>query len=141
VDKKEDVQEFEKLEQQLHSFLTEISELSKKKPNDALNKFKLKFINGALDRLNKLLGNDRPFPDFDLFDVDALPTNSDVVVILAQYSAAAHRFRANHTTKKDYNWWWVLNGKPSDFKTEDPEESNTNPNNNCVARAPPPANS
>jgi hypothetical protein len=69
MDKKEDVQEFEKLEQQLHSFLTEISELSKKKPSDPLNKFKLKFINGALDRLNKLLGNDRPFPDFELFDV------------------------------------------------------------------------
>jgi hypothetical protein len=122
VDKKEDVQEFEKLEQQLHSFLSEISELSKKKPNDPLNKFKLKFINGALDRLNKLLGNDRPFPDFDLFDVDTLPTNSDVVVILAQYAAAAYRFRTNHTAKKDYNWWWVINGKASDLRTEDPED-------------------
>jgi len=124
VDKKEDVQEFEKLEQQLHSFLTEISELSKKKPNDPLNKFKLKFINGALDRLNKLLGNARPFPNFDLFDVDTLPTNSDVVVILAQYAAAAYRFRANHTEKRDYSWWWIINGKASDLKTEDPEDFN-----------------
>jgi hypothetical protein len=120
VDKKEDVQEFEKLEQQLHSFLTEISELSKKKPNDPLNKFKLKFINGALDRLNKLLGNDRPFPDFDLFDVDALPTNSDVVVILAQYAAAAYRFRtANTDSERGYSW--ILKGKTSDLYAGRPD--------------------
>jgi hypothetical protein len=77
-----------------------------------------------LDRLNKLLGNARPFPDFDLFDVDTLPTNSDVVVILAQYAAAAYRFRANHTEKRDYSWWWIINGKASELKTEDPEDFN-----------------
>jgi hypothetical protein len=117
---KEDVEQFEKLEQQLHSFLGEISDLSKKKPNDPLNKFKLKFINIALDKLNKLLGNGRPFADFELFDVDELPSNSDVVVILAQYAAAAHRFRISQTQKKDYKWWWVVGGKPSNMETEDP---------------------
>jgi hypothetical protein len=122
MDKKEDVQEFEKLEQQLHSFLTEISELSKKKPNDPLNKFKLKFINGALDRLNKLLGNDRPFSEFDLFDVDALPTNSDVVVILAQYAGAVLRFRNENTRYDNGAWRWILKGKISDVKTDRPPD-------------------
>ena len=58
---KEDVWAFEKLEQQLHSFLAETSELSKKKPNDGLNKFKLKFINSTLDGLNTLIGKHRPW--------------------------------------------------------------------------------
>jgi hypothetical protein len=80
VQKKEDIPEFEKLEQQLHSFLTEISALSAKKPNDPLNKFKLKFINSTLEGLNRLLADDRPFADFSQFDPDDLPTNSDVVV-------------------------------------------------------------
>ena len=86
------------MEQQLHSFLREISELSHKKPNDGLNKFKLKFINATVSKLNSLLKDSRPFADFKEFDVDDLPSNSDVVVILSQYAAAVHRFRLDNTT-------------------------------------------
>ncbi len=121
MDKKEDVWEFEKLEQQLHSFLEEMSELSRKKPDSPVNKFKLKFVNGALEKLNRLLGDDRPFQEFQLFDVDELPSNSDVVVILAQYAASVHRFRTDHSAYKDYKWWWVVNGKTSNLQTDEPE--------------------
>ncbi len=68
MEKKEDVWQFEKLEQQLHSFLDEMSELSRKKPNDPVNKFKLKFLNTTLDKLNRLLADYRPFEDFQQFD-------------------------------------------------------------------------
>lgn len=123
MENKEDVWEFEKLEQQLHSFFTEISELSKKKPNDGLNRFKLKFINSTLDALNRLIGEYRPFEDFDTFDVDEIPTNSDVVVILAQYAAAIHRFRSENTRKdnRDYQWYWLVKGKLSSIQTDQPE--------------------
>ncbi|HEX6804153.1 MAG TPA: hypothetical protein VF133_10785 [Terriglobales bacterium] len=94
---KEDVWEFEKLEQQLHSFLDEMSALSSKKPDGPVNKFKLNFINATLASINKLIADYRPFPDFDQFDVDTLPTNSDVVVILSQYAGAVLRFRTDHT--------------------------------------------
>src|SRR5437868_10035434 len=104
MDKQEDIREFEKLEQQLQSFLREISELSNKKPNDAVNKFKLKFINSTLENLNRLLADYRPFKDFDSFDVDDLPSNSDVVVILAQYVAAVYRLRADQTEEHQYKW-------------------------------------
>jgi hypothetical protein len=121
MDRKDDVWEFEKLEQQLHSFLEEISELSKKKPNDGLNKFKLKFINLTLDGLNKLLAEHRPFAEFETFNVDDLPTNSDVVVILAQYAAATYNFRRDHTAEENYKWHWILRGKCSELITERPE--------------------
>jgi len=121
MDKKEDVAEFEKLEQQLHSFLAEISELSHKKPNDALNKFKLKFINSTLEGLNKLLGDHRPFDNFQSFDVDELPTNSDVVVILGQYAAATYLFRTEHTTMSGIHWCWIVRGRTSDIRTENPQ--------------------
>ena len=121
MNSEEDVWKFEKLEQQLHSFLAEISELSKKKPNDALNKFKLRFINQTLEGLNNLIEDHRPFSDFGTFNVDDLPTNSDVVVILAQYAAATFNFRRDHTTHVDYKWRWVVQGKNSNLLTERPE--------------------
>jgi hypothetical protein len=127
MEKKEDVWEFEKLEQQLHSFLDEMSELSRKKPNDPVNKFKLKFVNTTLDKLNRLLADYRPFEDFQQFDVDALPSNSDVVVILAQYAAATYNFRREHTTEVNIHWYWVVRGKASDLRTERPVEFKYHP--------------
>jgi hypothetical protein len=121
VESKEEVWEFEKLEQQLYSFLTEIPELSKKKPNDILNKFKLKFINSMLTGLNKLMGKHRPFSDFEIFDVDDIPSNSDVVVILAQYATSAYAFRRDNTVQESIYWYWKVHGKRSDLRTERPE--------------------
>lgn len=60
-----DVDVFEKLSGQLLSVYEEISLLSKKKPNDAVNKFKLKFINQMLLQSNNFLGvKYKPFDDF-----------------------------------------------------------------------------
>src|SRR5258706_2010581 len=100
----QDVVQFEKLEQQIHSMQAEVAELSKKKPNDGVNKFKLKFINQVLGELNELLGDKKPFASFDKFDEVDLPTNSDVVMMLAQYSSAAFVFRSNNTIKQGYEW-------------------------------------
>ena len=116
----EDVQEFERLEQQLHSLLSELSGLSSKKPNDGINKFKLKMINSLLERANHILDNQRPFPEFTLFDDNDLPTNSDTVVMLSQYAAAILLFREDNTTQESAYWYWVLNDKRSNMKTESP---------------------
>lgn len=121
MDKKDDIVEFEKAEQQLYSFLAEVSELSKKRPNDPLNKFKLKFINTTLSRLNKILKSDRPFEGFDEFDIDDLPSNSDVVLLLSQYAAAVHRFRLENTTNDGDDSTWIVRGRETDIHAGDPE--------------------
>jgi hypothetical protein len=121
MDKKGDIAEFEKLEQQLHSFLADVSELSKKKPDDPLNKFKLKFINTTLFRLNGILKDDRPFSGFKQFDVDDLPTNSDVVLILSQYAAAVLRFRVENTTDDGDDSMWIVRGRETEIQAGDPE--------------------
>lgn len=46
---RKDVDEFEKLSVQLQSIYDELSILSKESPNDAVNKFKLNFINKLLN--------------------------------------------------------------------------------------------
>jgi hypothetical protein len=119
-----EVEEFERLEQQLHSMLVEISELSKKRPNDGLNKFKLKLVNVLLENTNKILGAQKPFKDFETFDENDLPTNSDIVVMLAQYAAAAFRFRLENTeqSKLDFKWYWPLPGKQDDVQTGRPDD-------------------
>lgn len=116
-----EIQTFERLERQLHVFLREIGELSKKKPNEAVNKFKLKYINAVLADLNKLLGPGKPFPDFDVFDLDTLPSNSDVRLFLAQYVASALSHRESNTTQdSNYKWYWIIKGKISKVQTEAP---------------------
>jgi len=122
VNSAEQVQEFERLEQQLHSMLTELSELSKKRPNDGLNKFKLKFVNVLLENMNKTLSAQKPFPDFDTFDENDLPTNSDVVVMLSQYAAAMFQFRVENTELRGIKWYWLLSNGPGDIQTGSPDD-------------------
>lgn len=97
---------------QIESLLEEIRELSKKKPDDAVNKFKLGFINEKLDEANEILGGDgRPLKTFERFEVDSLPSNSDVVLILSQYQGALKRWKSAYTFR-DAMGTWYWNAKP-----------------------------
>ena len=72
--RREGIDRFEKIQAQLDGFYGEITTLSKKSPGDALNPFKLKFINQILGEANGLLSDPyRPFVDFDQFDEDEAP--------------------------------------------------------------------
>lgn len=124
MESKQDVWEFEKLEQQLHSFLDEMSALSNKKPDGPVNKFKLKLLNTTVESINKIIGDYRPFADFEQFDVDSLPSNSDVVVILSQYAGSVLRFRTENTEYENdlRKWYWTVKGRTSDVVTERPDQ-------------------
>jgi hypothetical protein len=121
---KEDVNRFNVAKSQLNDLYKEIGVLSKKNPNDAVNKFKLKFINQSLKESNELLGEAyKPYKDFDIFNEDELPTTSDVVMILDLYLSALNRFEAGNTEERDSQseWgigkqsYWVIDGKVSDI--------------------------
>jgi hypothetical protein len=65
---------------------------------------------------DKILGDKyRPLIDFNGFDVDELPTNSDVTMIISQYITQAERLRSDNVTYHTYKWVYILNGDPSDF--------------------------
>jgi hypothetical protein len=109
-----EIEIFNKLRIQLKELLRDISELSKKKPNDAVNKFKLKLVNKVLDTANSIIDEkNKPFEDFNLFDEDDLPSNSDVVLILTQYSACLSKFREENMERVGGDWYWIINGKRS----------------------------
>ena len=118
---KKEIEGFVKLIPQLKRLLKEFSELSKKKPNDAINKFKLGFANTLLRMANSILDDaHRPFEDFDEFDEDKLPTNSDVVVVLSQYSECMKMFLFKNIRQDNaYDSKWVIGGKLSNVSAPD----------------------
>lgn len=117
---KSDVDVFEKLSGQLLSVYEEISLLSKKSPNDAVNKFKLKFVNKLLVDSNEFLGKKyRPFDEFDSFDEDDVPQNSDVVFVLSQYIQCYEKLRSDNVVVGVGGWYWRVKGEEGDNLDED----------------------
>lgn len=120
---KQEVDNFEKLQAQLEGLHNEISALSKKSQNDALNKFKLKFVNKILTDSNELLGeNYKPFADFDFFDENDMPTNSDAAMMLTQYLSCFEKIRADNVKQDFGSWYWVIDGEKSSIKTVMPKK-------------------
>lgn len=110
-----DVDAFEKLAGQVLGLYEEMSILSKKSPNDAVNKFKLKFINRQLRESNTLLGDRyRPFDDFEEFDEDEIPQNSDVVFILSQYLQCMEKLKGDYVIPRNGTWYWRVEGGEGD---------------------------
>jgi hypothetical protein len=110
-----DVDKFEKLAGQLMGLYEEMSLLSKKNPNDAVNKFKLKFINRQLEESNEFLSAKyKPFDDFDIFSEDDVPQNSDVVFILAQYLQCMEKLRGDNVVIRMGTWYWHVKGGEND---------------------------
>ena len=110
-----DVDRFEKLAGQVLGLYEEMSILSKKSPNDAVNKFKLKFINHQLSESNELLAERyRPFEDFDIFSEDEVPQNSDVVFILSQYLQCMEKLRGDYVVVRNGTWYWRVQGGDDD---------------------------
>ena len=114
----EEINDFEKAQAQLESLHAEISSLTKKSSNDALNKFKLKFVNQILDEANKLLGkNYVPFDDFEKFDDNDLPTNSDVTMMLGQYLNCMEKLRSENIENRHGYWYWKSDKGETSIRT------------------------
>ena len=89
---RKDVDQIEKLIGQLESLHEEMTALSKKAPNDAVNPFKIRFVNSTLEQGNKILGSRYlPFEGFKKFSTEDVPTNSDVTFMISQYLQSAEK--------------------------------------------------
>lgn len=83
----------------LDALYEEMQELSKKKPDATLSESKIKLINRLLEDIRIVLTKEADFKYLDLLVDDSLPQNSDVVLMLSQYTAAMERFHSNY-----YGW-------------------------------------
>lgn len=120
---REQVSDFERIQAQLQSLYVEVGALSKKKPDDAINKFKLRLVNGVLGECGELLGQShQPIAGFTTFSEEELPTNSDVLMVVSLYLNALEKFRADNITQDYTGWYWVIDGSQSDIKTGPPRK-------------------
>ena len=117
------IEQLEKVTGQIEGLHREISALTKKSAIDPLNKFKLRFVNTALASANGILADEyRPFPDFDIFDPDDVPSNSDVALILAQYLEELERKRADNISYRQGRWVYIAEGEPTQIRTAPPKK-------------------
>lgn len=74
-----------KVKERLDTMVYEFRRLSDKRPNDSVNKFKIEIINKLIEETKEVLHGAEPVPGFTQFDVDELPSNSDVLIVLSLY--------------------------------------------------------
>ncbi|MBI2275612.1 MAG: hypothetical protein HYU70_17600 [Bacteroidetes bacterium] len=107
---KAQAEQFDMLSPILDSVFNEIKELSKKKQDGALNEIKVKMTNRVLAKVKAILNDDPTVEFLDLLDEVSLPTNSDAVLIIAQFKAAMAQYHQKH-----FGW----NGSDHAWKTSD----------------------
>ena len=91
-----DVEKYIMLEKLLDSIYEEMKEFSKKKPDELLNKFKVKNVNRVLSQIKDIMRNEPTDEFLDLLDDDSLPSNSDSILIIGQFNAAMAQFRSKY---------------------------------------------
>lgn len=96
--KPHDVETYYMVSELLSTSYHEIKELSKKKPNDPLNEFKVNKINKVLNVIKELLANEPTAMFLDLLDNDNIPSNSDVALVLGEYDASLKNFKKKYST-------------------------------------------
>lgn len=83
----------------LQAMYAEFKEFSKKKPDAAVSKSKIKIANRLLEKLRTILESEDSIEFLDLLDEDDIPQTSDVTLILSQYVAAMDAFHSKY-----YGW-------------------------------------
>jgi CCR4-NOT transcriptional regulation complex NOT5 subunit len=114
--KKEDIILFEKTRVQFEALYKELAPYALKKPNEAVNKFKIQIVNNYLIDINRVIGEEFiPISGFLTFDVDTLPSISDVSLVVDQYLKAMEMFRScNIYYDKDDNCWFYQEDENDD---------------------------
>lgn len=91
-----DISKFQMLEKLIASIYEEMKEFAKKKPDELLNKFKVKNINRVLSQIKEIMKLEPTDEFLDLLDEDTLPSNSDCIIIIGQYKAAIAQYKSQY---------------------------------------------
>ena len=124
LENESDIEELEKTIGKIDGAHEEISLLSRKSPNEAVNKFKLKLLNKILGDANVLLGEEyKPFDTFEEFDVeDDVMTTSDVVMVLSQYRKELDRFRGDNVWTQYGTYYYIVDSINTEIRSPAPKK-------------------
>jgi hypothetical protein len=102
----EEIADYKLVTPLLENLHSEMSELSRKKQDGALNKLKIRHINRILVKVEAILGDDPSVVYLEKLDEDDVPQNSDAVVVLGQWRAAMKQFQSKHTSTRSGTMLW-----------------------------------
>lgn len=86
----------------------EVKELSKKKPEGAMNKLKVAQINRILADIKSFLMNEPEAKYLDLLEDATLPELGDAVLIMSQYEGALQSFRDRYFGFNGLDHAWFI---------------------------------
>ena len=92
----------------LEAMFSEFKELSKKKPDAAVSKSKIKIANRLLEKVRTVLEDSTSIEFLDLLDEDDVPQVSDVTLILSQYVASMEAFKKRHYGYYENKYQWLI---------------------------------
>lgn len=102
----------------------EISLLSAKKHEGALNQTKIKMINQLLEDVLSIVKDEEGIKYLSVLDGDMVPTYSDVAIILSQFETALKKFKQRYYRREDFgpDYWDVVDPDESDEDEDDENE-------------------
>lgn len=87
--------------------LSEVRELSKKKPEATMSAGKVKIVNRILEDLLAILKDEPAGKYLELLDDEALPQMSDAVLTMVQFESALKAFSARYRKHVNSNLYWI----------------------------------
>ena len=91
--------------------MTEMRELSKKKPDATLSKSKVKLLNRVLNDIHTILKTEPEGKYLDLLDDEELPQNSDAVLVMVQFERALRGFEKRYKQNYHGQFYWITEEK------------------------------
>jgi hypothetical protein len=117
----QEVEEFRKMAAQLDALHQETTAASKKHPDKPVSKFKVNLANSVLQIARKALGTSAPALDFEQFDIDDLPTNSDLSFVVTQFVECAEKLKAQNIRRYNGMWYWEISDASTDIVATAPK--------------------
>jgi hypothetical protein len=96
----------------------EMTELSKKKQDGIVNALKIKMINRLLTELTKVIKGDPSYGFVDMLDEEAIPQNSDAVLVLSQWRAALKQYKSKYHGYDGSTYRWFTAEKPGKHESQ-----------------------
>lgn len=103
-----DADEYETMINIFSPLYRELKEISKKKPDAVVSKFKVSQVNRVLEVAKKLLSQEPEHYYLDLLEDEDLPQVSDIVIVMSQYKGALtaykERYHGYDSARGTYGW-------------------------------------
>jgi hypothetical protein len=120
----EQVEAFRAMAAQLDALHQEASAAAKKAPDKSVSAFKINLANNILKSAKAVLGKSAPVLGFESFDIDDLPTNSDLSFVVTQFVECAEKVRSENVQRLHNGvWYWTISGAMSQIAAAPPRGS------------------